>query len=71
MGSGFDCFDRVSHTESPTITQDQQEARKLLRMLMKKYGFQDYGREWWHFVFATGSKRGELDFPIEHWPSRP
>src|SRR5262249_7128535 len=39
MGSGFDCFDTVSHTESPAVTPEQRDARKLLRTVMRKHGF--------------------------------
>ena len=69
MGSGFDCFDPMSHTESLMVTREQQDRRRLLRNLMKRHGFQGYDREWWHFTFSAGRKTGgALDFPVERRP---
>lgn len=71
MGSGFDCFDPMSHTESVMVTREQQDARRLLRKLMKTHGFQGYDREWWHFTFSAERKTGgALDFPIERQPDQ-
>lgn len=51
MGSAFDFFDKVSHTESPLITQRQLSNRLLLRSLMEGKGFKNFSQEWWHFSF--------------------
>jgi D-alanyl-D-alanine dipeptidase len=65
MGTGFDCFDVMSQTESPAVTGEPREMRRLLRAVMKKHGFQSYWREWWHFAFATPTPGPARDFPIE------
>ena len=70
MGTGYDCFDVMSQTNSAAVTSEQKEARTLLRTTMRKHGFQSYWREWWHFTFATepGAAR---DFVIEPSRNRP
>jgi len=65
MGTSFDCFDVMSHAGFPALSPEQRDARALLRGVMKKHGFQGYGREWWHFTLAAGKRRGPtLDFVI-------
>jgi zinc D-Ala-D-Ala dipeptidase len=65
MGTGFDCFDVMSQTESPAVTGEPREMRRLLRAVMKKHGFQSYWREWWHFSVATSTPGPARDFAIE------
>ncbi|MGH6737577.1 MAG: M15 family metallopeptidase, partial [Bradyrhizobium sp.] len=63
MGTGFDCFDAKSYTASAAISAGQKRARETLIAAMRKRGFHNYFREWWHFSFGT---RGEAyDFAIE------
>ncbi len=50
MGSGFDCFDPVSNTADDSITSEQRANRQLLKSLMKRAGFHNYHREWWHYI---------------------
>ena len=50
MGTGFDCFNLLSHTENPQITTQQRVNRLLLKSLMEKYGFRNLAEEWWHFT---------------------
>ena len=50
MGTGFDCFHELSHTENKQISPKQINNRKLLKSLMEKYGFQNYEKEWWHYT---------------------
>lgn len=50
MGTGFDCFDSLSHTESKELTPQQRANRLLLKSLMDKYGFKNLAEEWWHFT---------------------
>jgi D-alanyl-D-alanine dipeptidase len=65
MGTSFDCFDVMSQAGSAALSPEQRDARALLRGAMKKHGFQGYGREWWHFTFATGTRGSPmLDFVI-------
>jgi D-alanyl-D-alanine dipeptidase len=63
MGTGFDCFDEAAHTASTAITPEQTRYRALLVAAMRKRGFRNYFREWWHFSY--GARRAAYDFPIE------
>jgi zinc D-Ala-D-Ala dipeptidase len=63
MGSGFDCFDSVSHTASSAITPLQRVWRQTLSAAMRRQGLVNYFREWWHFSMP-GAGRAAFDFPI-------
>ena len=66
MGTGFDCFDAKAHTLSPVVTPDQARLRGLLVAAMRKRGFRNYFREWWHFSY--GARREPYDVPIAPRP---
>ena len=51
MGTGFDCFDVKSHTASPALSPAQAANRRILLNAMRKHGFTNYKREWWHFSY--------------------
>ncbi|GIJ31138.1 D-alanyl-D-alanine dipeptidase [Micromonospora sediminimaris] len=51
MGTGFDCFDPLSHTDSDRVGPVAGENRRQLRQLMADGGFVGYDREWWHFRY--------------------
>lgn len=53
MGTGFDCFNELSHTENPNLTPQQRVSRLLLKSLMDKYGFKNLAEEWWHFTLRN------------------
>lgn len=53
MGTGFDCFSELSHTENPNLTPQQRANRLLLKSLMEKYGFKNLAEEWWHFTLRN------------------
>lgn len=65
FGTGFDCFDPKSRTDSRKVGADAQANRRLLVSLMEAAGFRNYPAEWWHFTL-----RGEpfakkaFDFPV-------
>lgn len=63
MGSGFDCFDGISHTAARSITPQQRDWRQTLVAAMRRHGFINYAKEWWHFSMP-GAGRGAFDFPI-------
>ena len=63
MGTGYDCFDSVSHTRATQITAEQRKWRQTLVAAMARQGFTNYFREWWHFSLP-GAGRGAFDFPI-------
>lgn len=64
MGTGFDCFARKSWTASAAITRAQRRNRMLLKAAMRRRGFKNYFREWWHFEFAGSAPRRAYDVPI-------
>jgi zinc D-Ala-D-Ala dipeptidase len=63
MGTGYDCSDMKSHTTSPAITPEQRKWRSTLVAAMRKQGFVNYFREWWHFSLP-GAGGEAYDFPI-------
>jgi D-alanyl-D-alanine dipeptidase len=63
MGTGFDCFDTASHTSSGAITAQQREWRQTLKEAMRRQGFANYSKEWWHYSMG-GAGGGAFDFPI-------
>jgi zinc D-Ala-D-Ala dipeptidase len=50
MGTGFDCFHELSHTENNNIPLQQKINRLLLKSLMEKHAFRNYEKEWWHYT---------------------
>jgi D-alanyl-D-alanine dipeptidase len=66
MGSGFDCFDTISHTANNQLELNQRINRLLLKTIMEKYGFRNYPLEWWHFTLINEPYKDiYFDFPIE------
>ena len=63
MGTGFDCFDIKSHTASTDITAEQKQRRLLLVNAMRKHGFMNYAREWWHFSYAGHAPASNTSAP--------
>lgn len=62
MGTGYDCLDAASHTASPAVGAEQRRHRAVLVAAMRKRGFKNYFREWWHFSFRAPA--GAYDIPI-------
>jgi D-alanyl-D-alanine dipeptidase len=50
MGTPFDFFDLLSHTNTKSVTEEQHKNRMVLKKVMEKYGFKNYAEEWWHFT---------------------
>jgi len=69
MGTGYDCLDAASHTANGTITAEQRRHRAMLVAAMRKRGFKNYFREWWHFSY--GAPAGAYDIPIGPRVERP
>ncbi|MNJ93301.1 D-alanyl-D-alanine dipeptidase [compost metagenome] len=66
MGTGYDCFDVLSHTENSKITAAQKTNRLLLKTLMEKHGFRNLPEEWWHFTLNNEPyPKTYFDIPIE------
>lgn len=65
MGTGFDCFNALSHTANPAVGPQQRANRLLLSSLMAKQGFVNYDLEWWHYTLAQEPHPGAyFDFPV-------
>ena len=50
MGSTFDLFAEISHSDYSEISDEQKANRALLRTTMVAHGFEPYAEEWWHFT---------------------
>ena len=64
MGTAYDCFDPMSFTRALGVTKDQQARRAHLVAAMRRHGFVNYKREWWHFSYPAGDQRRAYDFPV-------
>ncbi|MGV9884816.1 M15 family metallopeptidase [Streptomyces sp. NPDC003006] len=65
MGTGFDCFDTLSHTDDPRISGKQRAHRELLRDALVKTGFVNLPEEWWHFTYKPELFPDTyFDFPV-------
>lgn len=65
MGTGFDCFDTLAHTEDPRITGEPRENRMLLKRTLESAGLLNYPLEWWHFTLAHEPFPDTyFDFPV-------
>ncbi|GHG82368.1 M15 family metallopeptidase [Streptomyces griseocarneus] len=65
MGTGFDCFDTLSHTLDPRVTGRQRAHRMLLKTTMENAGFVNLAEEWWHYTLRGEPYPGTyFDFPV-------
>lgn len=66
MGTPFDFFDELSHTESPLIIGQAMANRMLLKEIMTDAGFRNYVNEWWHYTLNDEPYPDTyFDLPIE------
>lgn len=65
MGTGFDCFDPLSHPANRAVGPAAYHLRMILQELMVAHGFAPYDEEWWHFTLK-GEPFPEtyFDFPV-------
>jgi D-alanyl-D-alanine dipeptidase len=64
MGTGYDCFDPMSHTAAAAITSAQRRWRQTLVGAMAQEGFRNYHKEWWHFTLTTVRASRTFNVPI-------
>lgn len=65
MGTEFDFFDALAHTNAPDITDEQRDNRLLLRSALEREGFQNYALEWWHYTLEPEpAPYKAYDFPV-------
>jgi zinc D-Ala-D-Ala dipeptidase len=66
MGTGFGCFDPMSHLLASGLAGRQRVNRMLSTTLMNQAGFEGYRYEWWHFTLRDEPYRNTyLDFPVK------
>ncbi len=65
MGTGYDCFDTLSHTLDPRVEGEQRANRLLLRETLEEVGFVNYEHEWWHYTYVPETYPDTyFDFPV-------
>ncbi|MFB6850350.1 M15 family metallopeptidase [Streptomyces sp. NPDC056373] len=65
MGTGFDCFDTLSHTLDPRVQGAQRANRLLLKNTLEGLGFVNLPEEWWHYTFKPEAHPDTyFDFPV-------
>ncbi|MGW0337350.1 M15 family metallopeptidase [Streptomyces sp. NPDC003011] len=65
MGTGFDCFDTLSHTLDPRIQGGQRANRLLLKDTVEDLGFVNLAEEWWHYTYRPEPYPDTyFDFPV-------
>ncbi|MFJ4966964.1 M15 family metallopeptidase [Streptomyces sp. NPDC088729] len=65
MGTGYDCFDTLSHTDDPRIGGVQRANRQFLKRTLGDLGFVNLPEEWWHFTFTPETFPDTyFDFPV-------
>ncbi|MFD5661084.1 M15 family metallopeptidase [Streptomyces hirsutus] len=65
MGTGYDCFDTLSHTLDPRIRGEQRANRTLLKNTLEDLGFVNLAEEWWHYTFKPEARPDTyFDFPV-------
>ncbi|MFR9675729.1 M15 family metallopeptidase [Streptomyces sp. TR06-5] len=65
MGTGYDCFDTLSHTLDERIRGEQRENRLLLKDGLEEAGFANYPNEWWHYTYRPETfPETYFDFPV-------
>ncbi|WP_046507213.1 M15 family metallopeptidase [Streptomyces odonnellii] len=65
MGTGFDCFDTLSHTDDPRVQGEQRASRQLLKTTLAEAGFTNLPEEWWHFTHKPEAFPDTyFDFPV-------
>ena len=66
MGSEYDCFDEISQTANPNISDTAKQNRNLLKSIMADAGLDNYDQEWWHYTLVDEPfPNTYFDFPIE------
>ena len=64
MGTSFDCFDPLSHTQAADLAPEQARWRRTLIDAMAQQGFHNYHKEWWHFTFRPERSGRSFDVPV-------
>lgn len=66
MGTGFDCFSPLAHTNNSNVTDDQHKRRMLLKNTLADFNFTNYVNEWWHYTLDNEPYPNTyFDFPVQ------
>ncbi|MEO8205857.1 MAG: M15 family metallopeptidase [Chthoniobacterales bacterium] len=65
MPSPFDEFTETAHRNYTGAKPEQKKNSLLLEEVMKKYGFDPFPYEWWHFDFRNWQNYPPLDISIQ------
>lgn len=66
MGTPFDFFSPLSHTENSSVTPEQKKNRLFLKSAMEKHGFKNLPEEWWHYTLKREPFLDQyFDFDVE------
>lgn len=69
MGTGYDCFDTLAHTDDPRVTGAPRARRQLLKSTLEGLGFVNLAEEWWHYTYQPEPYPGTyFDFPVSRAP---
>ncbi|MEU9378958.1 M15 family metallopeptidase [Streptomyces sp. NPDC048255] len=72
MGTPFDYFDPLSHTDDPRIGAAARANRQLLKRALGEQGFVNLPEEWWHFTLRPEAfPDTHFDFPVAVAAVRP
>lgn len=65
MGTAFDCLSPRAATDVRGIPAEARHNRDVLRAAMRRRGFVNYSKEWWHYTLAPEPSREYHTFPVE------
>ncbi|MEU9147735.1 M15 family metallopeptidase [Streptomyces sp. NPDC048349] len=72
MGTPFDFFDPLSHTDDPRVTGAARANRQFLKQVLGEQGFVNLPEEWWHFTYRPEAFPDSFfDFPVAVASVRP
>jgi D-alanyl-D-alanine dipeptidase len=66
MGTGFDNFSDTAHTDFTELPDSILRNRRLLVIVMEKYGFKSLRTEWWHYSLPDASNYEILNVSFEN-----
>lgn len=64
MGTDFDNFTDSAHHSFEKLKVEVKQNRKLLKDIMKKYGFEMLDTEWWHYSWPNTNDYELLDLKL-------
>lgn len=72
MGTPFDFFDPLSHTDDRRVGAVARENRRRLTGVLGRQGFVNLPEEWWHFTYRPEAFPDRyFDFPVSVGSVRP